>query len=169
MNKEHTSAVKLLKTNKYNTYQFFGYMANAVTKPEDGLKIAALSCLSWLRKRLEGNKIPECLLMPEVDQYEKARNEDFRSFNITDEYIIDVVSNIEDGIWALRIIENDLGALGSGEAVPGRTIESNIAFRIVDNKLQCAFIRHQFRRQAKTFIFFLKSDVPRIRNWRGQC
>ena len=139
MKKEYTSAVKLLKTNKYNTYQFFGYMANPATKPEDGLKIAALSCLSWLRKRLEGNKIPECLLMPEEDRYEKAKDEDFRSFNITDEYIIDVVSDIEDGIWALRIIENDLGALGSGEAVPGRTIESNIAFRIIDNRLQCAF------------------------------
>lgn len=139
MNNEYTSAVKLLRTNKYNTYQFFGYMANTATKPEDGLKIAALSCLSWLRKRLEGNKIPDCLLMPEEDQYDKAKDEDFKSFNITDEYIIDAVSDIEDGIWALRIIENDLGALGSGEAVPGRTIESNIAFRIVDNKLQCDF------------------------------
>ncbi len=139
MNKDYTSAVKLLRTNKYNTYQFFGYMANPATKPGDGLKIAALSCLSWLRKRLEGNRIPECLLMPEENQYDNVKDEDFKSFNITDEYIIDVVSDIEDGIWALRIIENDLGALGSGEAVPGRTIESNIAFRIVDNRLQCAF------------------------------
>ena len=139
MANQYTSAVKLLKTNKYNTYQFFGVMANPATKPEDGLKIAALSCLSWLRKRLEGNTIPDDLKMPEEDRYDETKNEDFRSFNITDEYIIDVVADMEDGIWALRIIENDLGALGSGEAVPGRTIESNIAFRIVDNRLQCAF------------------------------
>ncbi len=139
MNDQYTSAVKLLKTNKYNTYQFFGIMANAATRPEDGLKIAALSCLSWLRKRLEGNTVPDCLKMPEEDRYDDVKNEDFRSFNITDEYIIDAVADMEDGIWALRIIENDLGALGGGEAVPGRTIESNIAFRIIDNRLQCAF------------------------------
>ena len=139
MNNQYTSAVKLLKTNRYNTYQFYGIMANPATKPEDGLKIAALTCLSWLRKRLEGNRIPECLIMPEESQYDSVKDEDFDSFNITDEYIIDVVADMEDGIWTLRIIENDLGALSDGVAVPGRTIESNIAFRIVDNRLQCAF------------------------------
>lgn len=139
MNNENASAVKLLKTNRYNTYQLFAYMANQATKPGDGLKIAALSCLSWLRRRLEGNKIPQELMMMEADQYDAVKEKDLRSFSISDDYLIDVVSDPEEGFWTLRIIENDLGALNNGEIVPGRTIESNLAFRIFDNKLECAF------------------------------
>ena len=135
----YTSTVKLLKTHRYRTYQFYGEMLNNTTKPENGLKIAALTCLSWIRNRLEGNTIPDCLMLPSQADYLTTSNEDFKSFNIAGDYVIDVIADMEDGIWALRIIENDLGALSGTVPVPGRTIQSDVAFRIIDGKLQCGF------------------------------
>lgn len=133
------SVVKLRKANRYNTYQFYAEMNNKNIDLYDGLKIAALSCFTWLRKRLEGNNIPQELLMPDEKDYKKVENDSFISFTLSDSYIISVEANIDDGIWALRVIENDSGTLGDQGIIPGRTIQSNIGFRIVDGKLQCGF------------------------------
>ena len=135
---KYSSSVKLRKANRYFTYQFYAEMANKNIDPKDGLKIAALTCLSWLRDRLEGNDIDKNLKLPTEDNYKKVSDDKFRSFTIKDSYLISVESDLKEGIWALNINENDSGTI-SGEIVPGRTIQSDIGFRIIDNKLACAF------------------------------
>lgn len=139
MPNNNRKAIKLRKANRYNTYQFYGEMANKNINPKDGLKIAILSCFSWLRNRLDNKDIPKELLMPEAKDYRKVNNGSFESFTINDSFIISVITDFDEGIWSLRIIENDSGALNDNAIVPGRTIESDIAFRIVDNKLECGF------------------------------
>lgn len=132
-------AVKLIKTNKYLTYQLYAVMSNKNTKLDDGLKLAALVCLKWLRNRLEEYHIPDELYIGEIEEYKKLNNDCFKSFVINDSFTIEVISNIDLGIWSLRIVENDLGALDKENMVPGRVIQSDIAFRIVDNELECGF------------------------------
>ena len=134
---QSAAPVRLLKTNKYLTYQFYGEMFHHALKAEEGIRYAALACYSWLRRRLEGNVIPEELLMPGKEEYGRVSDEKFRSFSISGDHIIEVESDLDEGLWALRIIENDLGALD--DPVAGRTIQSDIAFRVIDRKLECGF------------------------------
>lgn len=136
--KERISAIKLVNsTNRYNTYQFYGEMANRNIDVKDGLKIAALTCLSWVRDRI-GDGFPKETDMPSQNDYKKAKNSDFKSFSINESYSIIVESNIDEGIWSLRVIENDTGAI-ENERVEGRSIQSDIAFRIVEDRLECGF------------------------------
>ncbi len=59
---------------------------------------------------------------------------------INDSYIISVVANLNEGIWALRIIENDSGNLGNQGIVPGRTILSIPSSAKGDCKIKYAFV-----------------------------
>lgn len=138
-NNKQKTVVKLRKANRYNTYQFYAEMNNKNINPYDGLKIAALTCFSWLRKRLEGSKLPQDLIMPSESEYKKVLNDEFKTFTISDSYIVTVEADINEGIWALRVIENDSGTLDQQGIVPGRTIQSDIGFRVVENKLECGF------------------------------
>lgn len=132
-------AIKLSKANKYNTYQFYAELANKNIDLVDALKYAALVTIKWLQERLEGEGIPDALKVVEPKDYKKANNEDFKSFVYNENFTISVETSIEEGIWALRIIENDNGALNDSNIVPGRIIQSDIAYRITDDKLICGF------------------------------
>lgn len=46
--------VKLLKNHLYPTYQLHAFMANEKTTPQDGLRLAALTTMQWLKIRLGG-------------------------------------------------------------------------------------------------------------------
>jgi len=134
------SAVKLAKTNRYCTYQFYGEMANKNTNLKDGLKYAILTTFEWLRERISEDNVPDELKMPESGEYKKADDSLFKSFSLSDSYTIDVISDIEEGIWSIKIIEADSGQLNEDKVpVPGRTIQSDIGFRIVDGRLECGF------------------------------
>ena len=50
--------VKLLKNHLYPTYQLHAHMANEKTTPQDGLRLAALTTMHWLKTRL-GDDVPE--------------------------------------------------------------------------------------------------------------
>lgn len=43
--------VKLLKNHLYPTYQLHAFMANEKTTPQDGLRLAALTTMQWLKIR----------------------------------------------------------------------------------------------------------------------
>ena len=136
--------VKLLKNRLYSTYQFHAYMANEKTNPKDGLRLAALTTMQWLKLRL-GEEVPEewtSLLAPE--DYMKATDDDLPPLYINQGHVVNVVSLPEDDMWTMQITEPDLGNKpGSPDQtrppVPGRVIETNIAFRIVNKKVECGF------------------------------
>lgn len=44
--------VRLMKNHLYPTYQLHAYMASKKTAPRDGLRLAALVTIEWLRQRL---------------------------------------------------------------------------------------------------------------------
>ena len=136
--------VKLLKNHLYPTYQLHAFMANDKTSPQDGLRLAALTTMHWLKTRL-GDDVPEAwktLLSPE--EYLSATDDNLPSLYINQGHVVNVVSLPDEGMWTLQITEPDLGSdpgnpEQSRSAIPGRIIETNIAFLIVGKQLECGF------------------------------
>lgn len=136
--------VRLLKNHIYPTYQLHAFMANRRTTPRDGLRLGALITMEWLRQRL-GDEAPcELAGMPSPSAYRDVGDECLVSLRVSSGFMIDIVSLPERGIWTLQIEEPDLGsAPGDPEqerpAVPGRIIETNVAFKITGARLECGF------------------------------
>lgn len=138
-----TRVVHLLQNHIYPTYQLYATMANKQTIPADGLRLAALTTMEWLRQRM-GENTPAELIQPAPSQYKETGNDCLPSIHISRGYVIDIVSRPEQGVWSLQITEPDLGS-NPGEkeqrraAVPGRVIETNIGFCIQGKTLECGF------------------------------
>ncbi len=82
----YIKAIKLLKNRLYPTYQLHAYMANKKTTPKDGLKIAMLTVLEWIRDRLE-EPIPPELKLPDPAAYAQVPLEAFQSVHINYGYL----------------------------------------------------------------------------------
>lgn len=136
--------VRLMKNQLYPTYQLHAYMANKKTAPRDGLRLAGLVTMEWLRQRL-GDHVPEELLhLPEPAAYLTADDSCLPSVHINAGFLIDIVSLPEQGIWTLQLTEPDLGSdPGNPEQarqpIPGRVIETNVGYKIVGSQLECGF------------------------------
>ena len=141
---EQSSVVNLLQNRLYPTYQLYAQMANGKTAPLDGLKLGAIISMRWLCRRL-GEHLPEELAdLPEVDAYREVDPATLKSVHINRGYVVDIVSLPHLGTWSLQITEPDLGpAPGKSEqsraAVPGRIIETNVAFHVSGKALECGF------------------------------
>lgn len=136
--------VKLLKNRLYPTYQLHAFMANDATDPHDGLRLAALTAMRWLKARLGGDLPEEWRAVPPPEEYLNASDADLPSLYVNQGHVVNVVSLPEEGMWTLMITEPDLGSdPGNPEqsraAVPGRIIETNVAFRVVGRQLECGF------------------------------
>ena len=135
--------VRLQRNHLYPTYQLFAHMASKKTTPQDGLRLAALTTMEWLRLRL-GDAVPKELLLPGPEEFRSCSEEALQSLHLNAGFVIDIVSLPEQGAWSLQITEPDLGSdpgnpKQARQAVPGRIIETNIGFRIVGHQLQCGF------------------------------
>lgn len=136
--------VQLLRNQIYPTYQLHAYMANKKTAPQDGLRLAALVTMQWLRLRL-GDHVPdEFLRLPEPSSYLEVDDNCLFSIHVNAGYVIDIVSLPEQGLWSMQITEPDLGSdPGKSDQVrqpvPGRIIETNVAYKIVSQGLECGF------------------------------
>lgn len=136
--------VKLLKNHIYPTYQLHAYMANRKTSPADGLRLAALTTMEWLCLRLGDNAPNQLTTLPRPEQYKEVSNDCLCSFYFNAGFTINIVSLPEQGIWSLQISEPDLGSDPGmpnqvRQPVAGRVLETNIAYRIVENSLECGF------------------------------
>ena len=135
--------VRLLQNVLYPTYQLYAAMGSKQTAPRDGLRLAALTTMEWLRQRIPDD-IPAELCQPGPDEYRTADDSNLPSLHLNRGYVLDIVSLPEKGVWSLQITEPDLGSdPGKKEqrraAVPGRVIETNVAFRIYGKELECGF------------------------------
>ena len=135
--------VRLLQNVLYPTYQLYAAMGSKQTAPRDGLRLAALTTMEWLRQRIQDD-IPAELCQPGPDEYRTADDSNLPSLHLNRGYVLDIVSLPEKGVWSLQITEPDLGSdPGKKEqrraAVPGRVIETNVAFRIYGKELECGF------------------------------
>ena len=138
-----TRVVRLLQNHIYPTYQLYAAMSNKQTIPADGLRLAALTTMEWLRQRM-GENAPSELIQPAPSQYREAGDDCLPSLHINRGYVIDVVSRPQEGVWSLQITEPDLGSEPGNpsqrrQAVPGRIIETNIGFCIQGKTLECGF------------------------------
>lgn len=136
--------VRLLKNHLYPTYQIHAYMANKKTAPHDGLRLAGLITMEWLRQRLGDHAPDELLRLPEPSAYLGADDSCLPSLHINSGFLIDIVSLPEQGIWTLQITEPDLGSdpgnpQQARQAIPGRVIETNVGFKISGTQLECGF------------------------------
>lgn len=136
--------VRLMKNHIYPTYQLHAFMASRKTAPRDGLRLAALVATDWLRRRLGDDSPAVLAAVPGPDTYLAADDSVLPSLHLNNGYVVDIVSTPELGVWSLQITEPDLGSDPGNpnqerDAVPGRVIETNVAFRATDIQLECGF------------------------------
>lgn len=138
--KKNSKVVSLSENKQYTTYQFYGEMDNLNTDVKDGLKLAILYTFEWLRNRFE-NTVPKELYMPKHDDYKKVDDKKFKTFTLNNpSAYIQVESDIDNGFWSLMINEMDSGNINENRIpIHGRYIQSDIGYRIVSGKLECAF------------------------------
>lgn len=73
--------VRLLKNRIYPAYQLHAYMANKKTAPRDGLRLAALITMEWLRYRVGDIAPPDLQHVPGPSFY-LNRSEDNLLFKL---------------------------------------------------------------------------------------
>ena len=135
--------VRLLKNRRYPTYQLYA-VTRSKKAPETVLIIAVLQTMQWLRERFRDFEIPSEINLPDAANYESIRLNDLKSFQIYDGYKVEVIWLPIEKNWTLQLTEPDLGPK-PGEIVPerlpvpGRLIETNIAYRLCGNHVECGF------------------------------
>ena len=154
--------VRLLKNHLYPTYQLHAFMASDKTDPKDGLRLAALTTMHWLKSRLGAAAPAEWSAVPAPEDYLTATDDDLPSLYVNQGHVINVVSLPDRGMWTLQITEPDLGSDPGNpdqtrQPVPGRIIETNVAFLIVGKQLECGF---------KTVISDPEGTVPEAEVYR---
>ena len=97
--------VRLMKNHLYPTYQLHAYMANKKTAPRDGLRLAGLITMEWLRQRLGDHAPEEFLRLPEPSAYLSVDDSCLPSLHINSGFLIDIVSLPDQGIWTLDQIQ----------------------------------------------------------------
>ena len=136
--------VKLLRNHIYPTYQLHAYMANDKTDPKDALRLAALTTMHWLKTRLGDASPAEWSCIPSPEKYLTATDDEIPSLYVNQGHVINIVSLPDKGMWTMQITEPDLGSDPGNPAqkrppVPGRIIETNIAFLVFNKQLECGF------------------------------
>jgi|InofroStandDraft_1065614.scaffolds.fasta_scaffold14569_2 uncharacterized coiled-coil protein SlyX len=142
-NNNQYRAIRLLRHTRYPTYQLHAAMFSKKTSLEDGLKIAVLTVMEWLRHRITSD-IPAGLQLPPPSGFQDVPATAFVSQHYNCGYVLDIVSMLEQGIWSMQIVEPDLGSDPGNpdqerEPVAGRVIETNIGFAVANGQLECGF------------------------------
>jgi hypothetical protein len=134
----------LIKNVRYPTYQLFAVAIGRDVAPETVLTIAILETMRWLRERFRDFEIPSELKYPLPEHFSEVDSSAFSSFQINEGYKVDVVWLPQDFSWSLQLTEPDFGSRSVVDTkqrppVPGRLIETNIAYRIFSGKPECGF------------------------------
>ncbi|MBU5434997.1 hypothetical protein [Pseudoflavonifractor sp. MSJ-37] len=164
--------VRLLKNHVYPTYQLFAVMGERKTSPQAGLRLGALTVMRWLRDRLGPAAPAELEQAPDPADYLDTDDSCLCSLHMNEGFVIDLVSAPEQGMWSLQITEPDLGSDPGNEgqarpAVPGRVLETNVAFRITSEGLECGFqtrISDPDGSQEKAEVYRLAFIRPLLRD-----
>ncbi|MFR6379708.1 MAG: hypothetical protein ACLUNZ_07720 [Evtepia sp.] len=85
-------------------------MASKKTTPQDGLRLAALTTMEWLRLRL-GDTVPKELLLPGPEEFRSCSEEALQSLHLNAGFVIDIVSLPEQGAWVYRLQSQTLARI----------------------------------------------------------
>lgn len=102
--------VRLQRNHLYPTYQLFAHMASKKTTPQDGLRLAALTTMEWLRLRL-GDTVPKELLLPGPEEFRSCSEEALQSLHLNAGFVIDIVSLPEQGPGVYRLQSQTLARI----------------------------------------------------------
>jgi Skp family chaperone for outer membrane proteins len=137
--------LRLLRNVTYPAYQLYAVAgSDKKTPPEQVMTLAVLETLHWLRKRFRDFEIPEPLRYPEAGEYQDVSWNDLHSFQINEGYKAEALWLPEEKIWAFQLTEPDLGPdpgapTQTRQPVPGRIIETNIGYRLLNGQVECGF------------------------------
>lgn len=141
---QSAQVVPLRQNTIYPTYQLYAQMGSGKTTTSNGLRLAALITLHWVKERLGETEVAELSALPAIEDYAEVEDSCLESFHVSRGFLIEVVALPEKGLWSLHITEPDMGFRSGNfdqdrQAVPGRIIETNVAYRIVGTTLHCGF------------------------------
>jgi len=136
--------ISLPPGDSYPTYQLYALAGVSRPDPETVLKIAVLETMRWLRERFRERSVPPEFRLPEPSCHQKCSLDDLRDFDFDDGCKAKAVWLPADRIWAFRLTEPDQRTKnedGSAKRppVPGRLFQTDVAFRVVNNVVECAF------------------------------
>ncbi len=124
--KKPRETIALAKNKLYKTYQFHGIVGRG-RDAEFVFKASISEVFAWLRDRFrQFDDVPKQLIMPEDPK--QISDDMLRSFVIDDGYIIETIYIKEEGLWAFRLTEPDMGSSERPPA-PGRLFLTNFGFR----------------------------------------
>lgn len=140
----HNQPLRLLRNVTYPTYQLYALAGRGKAPPATVLTICVLQTLAWLRNRFRDFEAPDELKWPEPDAYAEVDPHSFKSFRIDHGYKVEVVWLPDEQVWTMQLTEPDLGsdpgaARPKRAPVPGRLFETNIAYRVLTNDVECGF------------------------------
>ncbi len=130
----------LVPNASYLSFQL--YCHSSLTKKEDPdqkLVTAVKTAFSWLLTRFRNiSEIPEEIILPDDPDISCLK-----SFQIDDGYYLSAAFCEERRKWAFRLIEPDMGP-NPGKSynrapVPGRLYQTDVAFSLSKDKLECGF------------------------------
>lgn len=134
----------LLPNVKYPTFQLHALASGCGIDTESVLKIVILETMRWLRQRFRAFELPKELDMPEPSCFFDFELGSLKSFHLDVGYKLKIVWLPDSKTWTLQLTEPDLGTK-PGELnpermpVPGRLIETNISYVVVNGDVECGF------------------------------
>lgn len=139
---ERKGPLVLTKNKSYPAYQLYATTAGKAA-PENVLIISILETMKWLRLRFKEFEVPDEIKLPDPSEFEKTSTGELKSFYINKGYKLVVIWIPEDKNWCMQLTEPDLGprTVNPEERlpVPGRLIETNIAYREISGTVECGF------------------------------
>ena len=124
----------------FPVFQLRADMANRKTKIEDGLRLAALTTVKWLRERVNIETNDFLSDYPEPEDYLDVPADEIPSMHLDGGSKIDIFSDIGNGIWSLRMTECwKLPREDGEEEEKCGLMDTDIGFRVVGKRLECGF------------------------------
>ena len=125
------NTLRVLATHAYPGYQFIARFEHRQYKPEQCFRFLILTVLDWISSRLGDDALDQELgaRFP----MENAAETCFRSLSREDPCKLDIVSMIDDGIWAASIAEPDMDRT-EHKAVVGRSFTTNIGIALAEDE-----------------------------------
>jgi len=131
--KKPRETIALAKNKMYKTYQFHGIVGRG-KDPDFIFRAAIATVFTWLKERFrQFDDIPSQLNLP--DNPKAITDDMLASFSTTDGYSIETLYIKEEGIWAFRLTEPDMGS-SERDPAPGRLFLTNFGFKKGDTEVE---------------------------------
>ncbi len=167
------SPIKLQPNKRYPSYQLYAVAGTSQMDPEKVFKVCVLHTYKWLRARFDAFWLRE-LALPDPSEAGSFDLSALRSVGIADPYPVEVFWLPEDKAWCLKLREPDNGNPATDyrparEGVRGRIFETNIAFRMTENGVECGFSTivsepQDVEEQVESFRLACIKDIARDPN-----